>query len=90
MGCVEEAEDVTSDVELLEEVVDDAIGKTAEKGRGQYCWLHKFSSRAQLYSYTPLSHSPKAIVSTFSDTPNMLLALKLITYIPGGSSILML
>ena len=87
MGCVEEAEDVTSDVELLEEVVDDAIGKTAERDRGQYCWLHKFSSPATLHA---LSHSPKAIVSTFSDTPNMLLALKLITYIPGGSSILRL
>ena len=31
-GCVEEAEDVTSDVELLKEVVNDAIGKTAERG----------------------------------------------------------
>ena len=32
MGGVEEAEDVTSDVELLEVAVDDAIGKTAERG----------------------------------------------------------
>ena len=37
VGCTEEAEDVTSDVELLEVVVDDTIGKTAERGRGQYC-----------------------------------------------------
>ena len=37
VGFVEEAEDVTNDVELLEEVVDDAIGKTAGRDRGQYC-----------------------------------------------------
>ena len=34
-GCVEEA-GVTSDVELLEEVVDVTIGKTVGRGRRQY------------------------------------------------------
>ena len=35
-ACVEEV-DVSSDVELLEEMVDNAIGKTTVRGRGQYC-----------------------------------------------------
>ena len=33
---VEEAEGVTSDVELLEEVVDLTIGKTVERGRNRH------------------------------------------------------
>ena len=35
-GCVEEAEGVTSDVELLEEVVDVTIGKTVERGSNRH------------------------------------------------------
>ena len=36
VGRVEEV-DVSSDVELLEEMVDNAIGKTTVRGRGQRC-----------------------------------------------------
>ena len=35
-GCVEEAEGVTSDAELLEEVVDVTIGKTVERGSNRH------------------------------------------------------
>ena len=82
---VEEAEGVISNVELLEEVVDVTIGKTV--------YIREVEDNINdctTFLYTSLSHSPKAIVSTLSDTPNMLLVLKLITYIPEGSSIQML
>ena len=63
---VEEAEGATRNVELLEEVVDVTSAETAE--------VEDNINDCTKLPYTLHYHSPKAIVSTFSDTPKMLLA----------------